>query len=76
MYRFGFNLISSSNKSIDLDASFKLLNKESLSINFEIVPAPLLILLNIEERYYSIKKSRLSYKNPIPTFKKYIQVTL
>ena len=50
MYRFGFNLISSSNKSIDLDASFKLLNKESLTINFEIVPSPLLILLNIEER--------------------------
>ena len=46
----GFNLISSSNKSIDFEALFKLLNNESFVINFEIVPSPLFMSFNIIER--------------------------
>ena len=64
MYRFGFNLISSSNKSIDLDASFKLLNKESYFINIGRGNT-----VNQKELLYALKNSILT-GSIIDVFKK------
>jgi hypothetical protein len=44
--------MSSRRRSIDLDASFKLLNYESLEINFETEPFPLLISSNKIDKFF------------------------